>query len=360
MKRLLTFILLFLISVLLPIGCTVSNSNLSQSGQTGDNILNIYNWSTYIAPEVLTQFEDEYNVKINYDTYDSNESLYAKLKPGNPGYDIAFPADYMVKVMIAENLLEKVDKNNISNLNNIDEKFLNPPYDPQNQYSIPYQWLTMGIGYNIKVTQAEINSWAALFDPKFAGKAALLDDMRHTFGAVLIYLGYNPNTTNPEEIEKAKEFLIKNQKNIKAFVPDTGQNLLNQGEIDLTMEYSGDLFQVMAENPDLRYVIPQEGTLVAIDSMVIPKNAPHKQLAEQFINFILEPEIGAKVSNFINYASPNKIAIQEKLIKAENLENPGIYPSPEVFAKLQYLEDVGEATILYDEAWNEVKLNFGT
>jgi spermidine/putrescine transport system substrate-binding protein len=356
MKRIFTFFILFIISVLLPLGCTGSNSNLSQSGQ--DNVLNLYNWSTYIAPEVISQFEQQYNVKINYDTYDSNESLYAKLKPGNPGYDIAFPADYMVKVMIAENMLEEVDKINIPNLKHIDEKFLNPPYDPENQYSIPYQWLTMGIGYNIKATGEEINSWAALFNPK-AGKAALLDDMRHTFGAVLIYLGYDPNTTNPEEIKKAKEFLIQNQKNIKAFLPDTGQNLLNQGEINLAMEYSGDLFQVMAENPDLRYVIPKEGTLIAIDSMVIPKNAPHKQLAEQFINFILEPEIGAKVSNFINYGSPNKTAIQEKLIKPESLQNPGIYPAEEVFAKLTYLEDVGEATILYDEAWNEVKLSLG-
>ncbi|MDY7024692.1 MAG: spermidine/putrescine ABC transporter substrate-binding protein, partial [Cyanobacteriota bacterium] len=239
------------------------------------------------------------------------------------------------------------------------EKFINPPYDPGNQYSVPYQWLTMGIGYNIKKTGEDLKSWAALFEPKFAGKAALLDDMRHTIGAVLIYLGYSPNTTNPEEITKAKEFLIENQNSIKAFVPDTGQNLLNQGEINLTMEYSGDLFQVMEENPDLRYIIPQEGTLIAVDNMVIPKDAPHKQLAEKFINFILEPEIGAKVSNFINYGSPNKTAIQEQLINSESLENAGIYPTAEVFAKLQYLEDVGEATILYDEAWNEVKLSIG-
>lgn len=356
MKRIFTFVLLFLITVLLPIGCTGSQSNLSSSQ---DNVLNLYNWSSYIAPEVLRLFEQEYNVKINYDIYDSNESLYAKLKPGNPGYDVAFPADYMVKIMIAERMLEELDKSNIPNLQHLDNKFINPPYDPNNRYSLPYQWLTMGIGYNLKRTGENITSWAALFDPKFSRRTALLDDMRHTFGAVLIYLGYSPNTTNPEEITQAKEYLIKNQKNVKAFLPDTGQNLLNQGEIDLAMEYSGDVFQVMAENPDLRYIIPQEGTLIAVDNMVIPKNAPHKQLAEQFINFILEPEIGAKVSNFINYGSPNKTAIQNQLIDADSLNNLGIYPPEEVFAKLTYLEDVGEATLLYDEAWNEVKLSFG-
>ncbi len=356
MKRIFTFVLLFLITVLLPIGCTGSQSNLLSSQ---DNVLNLYNWSSYIAPEVIRLFEEENNVKINYDIYDSNESLYAKLKPGNSGYDVVFPADYMVEIMISERMLEELDKSNITNLKHLDDKFINPPYDPNNRYSLPYQWLTMGIGYNLKRTGENITSWAALFDPKFSRRTALLDDMRHTFGAVLIYLGYSPNTTNPEEINQAKEYLIKNQKNVNAFLPDTGQNLLNQGEIDLAMEYSGDVFQVMAENPDLRYMIPQEGTIIAVDNMVIPKNAPHKQLAEQFINFILEPEIGAKISNFINYGSPNKTAIQNQLIDAESLNNPGIYPPEEVFANLTYLEDVGEATILYDQAWNEVKLSFG-
>jgi spermidine/putrescine transport system substrate-binding protein len=361
MKRLLTFILLFFIGVILPFGCTSSNLNTSQTpNNSASNTLNLYNWSTYISPEAIAQFEEKYNVKVNYDTYDSNESLYAKLKPGNPGYDVAFPADYMVKIMIDEGMVEQLDKNKIPNLKHIDQKFLNPPYDAKNQYSVPYQWGTLGIGYNIEATGAEIESWKIMFDPKFSGKTAWLDDMRYTFGAVLMYLGFDPNTTKEKEIQQAKEFMIENQKTVAAFVPDTGQLLLNQGEVDLTMEYSGDIFQVMEENPSLRYVIPQEGSILWTDNMVIPTNAPNKALAEKFINFVLEPEISASISNFINYGTPNKTAIEQQLIKPENLNNPGIYPPDNVFSKLKYLEDVGVATLLYDEAWSEVKLGAGS
>ncbi|MGB3404080.1 MAG: spermidine/putrescine ABC transporter substrate-binding protein [Microcoleaceae cyanobacterium] len=361
MKRLLTFILLFFIGIFLPFGCTSSNPNITQTPNNSvSNVLNLYNWSTYISPEAIAQFEEKYNVKINYDTYDSNESLYAKLKPGNPGYDVVFPADYMVKIMIDEGMVEPLDKKNIPNLKHIDQKFLNPPYDSKNQYSVPYQWGTLGIGYNIEATGEEINSWKIMFDPKFSGKTAWLDDMRYTFGAVLMYLGFDPNTTQEKEIQQAKEFMIENQKTVAAFVPDTGQLLLSQGEVDLTMEYSGDIFQVMEENPNLRYVIPQEGSILWTDNMVIPTNAPNKELAEKFINFVLEPEISASISNFINYGTPNQTAIEQQLIKPENLNNPGIYPPDNVFSKLKYLKDVGEATVLYDEAWSEVKLGAGS
>ena len=361
MKRLFTFILLFIFGVLLPFGCTASSPDGSTSSpsSSADNVLNVYNWSTYIAPEAISQFEEQYNVKVNYDTYDSNESLYAKLKPGNPGYDVAFPADYMVQILVDENLVEEINRGNIPNIRNLEDKFLNPPYDPRNKYSFPYQWGTLGIGYNLKSTGKEVESWEVMFNPKFSGKVAWLDDMRYTFAAVLMYLGEDPNTTDPKVIAKAKDFMLQNQKAVAAFVPDTGQLLLNQGEVDLTMEYSGDVLQVMSENPNLRYAIPKEGSIIWMDNMVIPKGAPHKELAETFINFVLEPEVSAKISNFINYGSPNKTAIEEKLIKPENLNNPGIYPPEKIFSKLKYLEDVGKAAILYDEAWTEVKLGMG-
>lgn len=358
-KRLFQFLGLFIFGIILAVGCTTSRPDASSSSQNTANTLNVYNWSTYIDPEVVAQFEKEFNVKVNYDTYDSSEALYAKLQPGNPGYDVAFPADYMVKILIDEQLLEPLNLSQIPNVKNIEPKFLNPPYDPNNQYSVPYQWATLGLGYNLKKTGEEITSWEALFDPKYKGRVAWLDDMRHTMGAVLLYLGYDPNTTNKEEIQKARDFVIQHKDNITAFVPDTGQQLLSQGEVDITMEYSGDIFQIMEENPDIRYVIPKEGTIIGMDNMVIPKGAPHPELATQFINFVLIPENSAKISNFINYGSPNKTAIDEKLIKEENLKNPAIYPPPEVFAKLQYLKDVGEATVVYDEAWTEAKLGVG-
>jgi spermidine/putrescine transport system substrate-binding protein len=352
MKRLFTLILLFIISAMLPFGCSRTSVNQPQ-------VLNIYNYATYVAPEAIAQFEKENNVKIQYDTFDDSDALYAKLKQGNPGYDVIFPADYMVKIMAGENIIEPLNVTNIPNIKNLDPRFMNQTFDPGNKYSFPYQWGTMGIGYNLKATQGEINSWAAMFDPKYTGKIAWQDNARYTFAGVLMYLGFDPNTTNPEEINKARDLLIKSNKIVAAFVPDTGQVLLDQGEVNVTMEWSGDIFQVMKENPNLRYAIPKEGTILFSDNMAIPKGAPHKELAEKFINFVLQPEIGAKISNFTHYGSPNKAAIDQGLIDQKDLKNPQIYPPAEVFGKMKFLEDVGKATALYDRAWTEVKASAG-
>lgn len=363
LKRLLTYVSLFVFTVLLAIAC-VANPPSATNGSVGSpnpqvKTLNLYNWTTYIDPEVIQQFEQKFNAKVKYDTFESNESLYAKIKAGNPGYDIIVPSDYMVKIMVGDNLVEKLNLTNIPNRKNLSPRFQDLSYDRNNQHSIPYQWGTQGIGYNIKATGGEIDSWAALFDPKYRGRVAFLDDMRASLGIILIYKGFSLNTTSKEEINQAKEALIANRDNILAFHPDTGQDLLAQKQVDLVAEYSGDIFQLMAKDPDIRYVIPKEGTIFWTDNLVIPKNAPHKELAEQFINFILEPEIGAKNSNFIKYASPNQAALDKGLIDAALLKNPSIYPNLEVFTKLKPLEDVGEATKLYDEAWTEVKVAMG-
>ncbi|MDB9513517.1 spermidine/putrescine ABC transporter substrate-binding protein [Kamptonema animale CS-326] len=359
MKRLLTFLLLFMISAILPFGCSGSTPNGAETSRGSEKVLSIYNYSTYIAPEAIAQFEKENSVKIKYDTYDNSDALYAKLKQGNPGYDVIFPADYMVKIMVSENMLEPLNLDKIPNKKNLDPKFVNQSFDPGNKYSFPYQWGTMGIGYNLKATKGEVNSWGAMLDPKFTGKVAWQDDARYTFAGVLMYLGYNPNTTNPNEINKARDLLIENKAMIAAFVPDTGQNLLAQGEVNLTMEWSGDIFQVMKENPDLRFAIPKEGTIVFTDNIAIPKNAPNRELAEKFIDFVLQPEVGAKISNFIHFGSPNKAAIDRGLIDDQDMKNQQIYPPNEIFSKLKYIEDVGKATGLYDQAWTEVKAAFG-
>ncbi|MGH2412295.1 MAG: polyamine ABC transporter substrate-binding protein [Microcystaceae cyanobacterium] len=359
MKRLLVFLLLFVFSLMLPLGCVSHNSNSTEGKNAQENLLSVYNWSTYIDPEAIAEFEKQFGAKVKYDTYENNEELYAKLKPGNPGYDIIFPSDYMVTIMAKENLVEELHLENIPNIKNIDPKFLNPPFDPQNKYSLPYQWGTMGLGYNIKKTGGEIDSWAEIFNPKYKARVALIDELRSMLGGILIYLGYDPNTTNPDEITKAKDYLIQHKDSIAAFAQDNGQLLLDQGEVDITVEWSGDIFQVMEENSDLRYALPKEGSLVWIDNMSIPKNAPHKELAEKFINFLLEPKISAKISNFIKYATPNKTAIEMGLIDRKDLNNKEIYPSKAVFNRLTYLRDVGAASKLYDEAWTEVKVEVG-
>jgi spermidine/putrescine transport system substrate-binding protein len=353
-KRLFTLLAAFAIGAVLPF-----LGHIPLASSADGNVLSIYNWSTYIDPEIVSAFEKEFGAEVKYDTYENNEELFAKLQAGNPGYDIIVPSDYMVEAMIAENMLEKLTLDNIPNAKNVDPKFANPPYDPGNVFTMPYQWGTVGIGYNVKETGGEIESWANLFEPKFKGRVALLDAMRETIGFALISLGYDLNTTNPDEIAEARDYLIDRSASVVAFAPDTGQALLDQGEVDLVQEYSGDIFQVMEENPDLRYIVPKEGTNIWTDNLAIPKGAKNKELAEQFINFILRPEMGAKLSNFIRYGSPNKKAIDTGLIAKEDLGNPGIYPPPEVFEKLKYIKDVGEATTLYDDAWTELKLSLG-
>jgi spermidine/putrescine transport system substrate-binding protein len=355
MKRLLVVLLFFLIGAILPWGCA-SLGPREASSSDNPNVLSVYNWSTYIDPEAIKDFEKKFGVDVQYDTYESNEDLLAKISPGNPGYDIIVPTSDYIAIMASQGLLEPLDHANIPNLKNVDDKFLDPPFDPGNQYSVPYQWGTMGLGYNIKKTRGELHSWADIFEPRFAGRVSLMEDLRAMLGVILIYLGYEPNSTNLNEIDQARDYLVKHQEVIAAFAPDTGQNLLDQGEVDIAVEWSGDIFQIMEENPDIRYAIPKEGTIVWTDNLAIPKDAPHKALAEKFINFVLEPEVGAKISNYVKYGSPNKAAIAQGLIEEEDLKNPSIYPSPDVFKKLKYTDDIGKATELYDDAWTEVKV----
>lgn len=355
MKRWLIFFTLLITIALCPIGLQQLKAQ-----QTVSTRLNIYNWDTYIAPEVLEEFQQRYRVQINYDIYGSNEEMYAKIKAGDTNYDLIFPTDYIVTVMAKEGLLAELNLNNIPNVQHLDPNFLSPDYDPGNRHSLPYQWGTLGIGYNLEVTGKELDSWAAMFTPQYAGKIAWMDDTRYTISAVLMFLGYDPNTQSAEEIAQARDFLIQQRDTIAAFAPDTGQALLNQGEVDLAFEWSGDLFQVMQQNPDLRYVLPKEGSIIWTDNMAIPKQAPHQQLAEQFINFILEPRIAAQISNFTQYGSPNQTARKQGLIHAADLNNPGIYPSSETFLKLKYLKDVGEDKVLYEAAWKAVKAEVST
>jgi spermidine/putrescine transport system substrate-binding protein len=363
MKRLLVFVLLFLFGVTMPIGCAANSPETADGGSTGngasENVLSIYNWSTYIDPDVITQFEKEFDATVQYDTYESNDALLAKIQPGNPGYDIIVPTEDFVESMAAEGLLAELNKENIPNLKNVDPLFLDKAFDPGNRYSVPYQWGTIGIGYDIEATGEEVTSWAQIFDAKYAGQVALMEDSRAMLGAVLIALGKDPNTTDPVDLQAAVNYIIENKEVVATFAPDTGQDLLNQGEVAIAVEWNGDIFQVMEENENIRYIIPDEGTIVWVDNMAIPKDAPNQALAEQFINFILEPEVSAKISAYVQFGSPNKAAIDQGLIPAEDLQNPGIYPAAETFARLEYAQDIGEATQLYDDAWTELKVAVG-
>jgi spermidine/putrescine transport system substrate-binding protein len=324
-------------------------------GQT----LSVYNWSTYVADNTIPDFEKACGVTVVYDVYGSNEEMLARLSQGNPGYDIIVPTGYMVATMINRDLLEPLDLEHIPNAANVSEFLLDPVYDPGNQYSFPYQWGTLGIGYNINSTGEEITTWEQVFN--YDGPVAWIDDSRFMFGLALAILGFDPNTSNPDEIAQARDFLIENGGNVVAIAADDGQALLERGDVDIAIEYNGDIFQLIAdcECEDYVFALPEPTGQRWVDNLAIPKGAPNKELAEAFIDYILDPQVGADISNYTAFASPNQAAIDAGLIVPEYLESTAIYPDEESSARLFTTLAVPEAEQAYNDAWDEVKILLG-
>lgn len=340
---------------MLMIACqsTESPATVTPPAEETTPILKVYNWDTYIDPEILANFEEEYGVTIDYQVFDNDNDLLEELRDGGVDYDVVVPSDFIVAIMRNEGLLAPLDKEEIPNSVNLDPTFISPVFDPANRYCMPYQWGTVGIGYNEEAVGREINSWSDFFDPEFAGRVAMLDDYRTTMGLVLLILGYSPNTTNPRQIAEAAEFLKSHADQIGAYTGDDGQDLLDSGEFDMVVEWSGDIFQVMEENEDIRYVIPSEGSIIWTDNACIPASARNKRLGEEFINYILEPEVGAQLSNYVQYGTPNEASLP--LIDEDVLNDPAIYPPESVRERLFFLVDVNlAATELYQQAWNEI------
>jgi len=319
--------------------------------------LYLYNWSEYIEPQVLADFEQEYGVKVVEDTFASNEELLAKLQAGAGGYDVIVPSDYMVEIMIEEGLLAELEHGNLPDLGNLDPKFNSLPYDPELTYCVPYLWGTTGIGYNSDVFDDPPDSWAYLFDPElaaeYAGQMTMLNDVRESFGAALKYLGYPLNSTNEDELMQARDLLIQQKQWIYSYDAEQYEDLISANETVIAHGWSGDFIMIAEEDERIWYAIPREGGVIWADNLCIPKSAPNQYTAELFINYLLRPQVAAANSNFAWYASPNAAATE--FIDAEVLEEPAIYPPPEVMDNLEWLEDVGEATPFYERLWTEVK-----
>jgi spermidine/putrescine transport system substrate-binding protein len=324
-------------------------------GQT----LSVYNWTTYIAEDTIPNFEELCGVTVVYDTFPTDGDMLARIRQGNPGYDVTFPGNSTLPLMIEEGLLEALDKANIPNMANLEPKFTGVYFDPNNDYSVPYQWGTIGIGYNKTTLGADISSWEEFFSHE--GAISIIEDVRAMMGVALIMTGKDPNSTNEDDINAARDYLIEMGRSITYINQDDGQEVLARGEIDMTSEYSGDIFQIMAdcECEDYGYVIPEEGTNYWFDSIAIPAGAPNKALAEVFIDYILDPQVGADISNYTAYGSPNKTAIDQGLIDPELLSNPGIYPSEETLQNLFFSKQDADTEYLYNNAWEEVKIALG-
>jgi spermidine/putrescine transport system substrate-binding protein len=304
----------------------------------GGGVVSVYNWDTYIGETTLEDFTAATGRDVRYDLFASSDELFAKLRDGNPGYDVIFPSNDYVERMIAAGMIQPLRPAGIPNRANIDPAFENPPFDPGRAHSMPYFWGTVGIGY--RRSAAAPTSWADLFaSDTYAGRISLLDSIV-SIQSALKYLGHSLNTDDPAQIEQAARVLIEAKPRIKAFAPDTGQDLLIAGEVDLCLEYNGDILQVMAEDDDLAYVVPEEGALLWEDTMCIPTGAPNPDGAHAFINFILDGEVHGAIAAFIRYPCPNAAALEH--IPEEDRTNPSIYPPREVLQRCEVAVYKGE------------------
>jgi len=317
--------------------------------------LYVYNWSDYIDEEVITSFEESYNVEVVLDYFDSNESMYAKINAGATGYDVIFPTSYMVSIMQSQGLLAPIQQDRIPNLVNLDPRYLNFAAQPALSYSVPYMISTTGIGYlSSQVGEDFIPSWSVFGDSRFRGRMTMLNDMRETIGAALKYLGYSMNTTNPSELEAAGDLLLEWKENLAKFEAEAYKNGLVSGEFRVAHGYNGDIYQVMEENDDILFGIPIEGTTLSVDEMVILESSQNKELAHDFINFLLDAEIAAQNTNYVYFLAHNVSAYE--LMDEEILEDPGIFLNEDVLAKSEPLLDLGETNSLYIRVWDRVKV----
>jgi spermidine/putrescine transport system substrate-binding protein len=313
--------------------------------------VNVYNWDTYIGETTLEDFTEATGINVRYDLFASNDELFAKLREGNPGYDVIYPSNDYVPRMVAAGMLMPLDHGRIPNVTNLDPAFADPAFDPGLQYSMPYFWGTVGIGF--RSPDADPKGWADLFEgDAYSGRIALLNSI-DTIYAMLKYLGHSLNTKHAGQIDEAAEALIEVKPKIKAFAPDTAQDLLIAGEVDVCLEYSGDILQVMEEDDDLAYVVPEEGSLLWEDTMCIPAGAPNPENAHAWINFILEPEVHGAIATYVRYPCPNAAALDH--IPAEDRDNRAMYPPREVLERCEVAVYKGEEIeSLYQDALTRV------
>ena len=335
------------------------------SGGSKDRVVNVCSWGEYIDESLIDQFEDETGIKVNYQTAESNEALYSLLKTGAGDYDVIVPSDYMIGRLIAEDMLAELNYDNIPNYAKIDSRYKNLSYDPDNKYTVPYTWGTLGIIYNTSMVDEEITSWSALFDEKYAGNVLLIGNSRDAFAMGLLYLGYSVNTTDEAQIREAYQLIADaNAKGVyQGKVMDEIFQKMEGGNAAIGVYYAGDYLTMLENNEDLAYVIPDEGSNWFVDAMCVLKDAQNKTEAEEWINFIASTEANLANMDYIWYASPNTEALEQYPdyyyeTYGEELD-PEIYEimaaPPEVLDRCEaYLVLPSETRKLYNDLWTQL------
>lgn len=315
----------------------------------------VYNWTEYIPESVLEQFTKETGVEVVYTTYDSNETMYAKLKLiKKDGYDVVFPSTYFVSRMGKEGMLQPLDHTLLPNGKDLDPRLLDKPYDKGNVYSIPYMWGSTGIGYNSSVLpEGEVTAWKDLWNPKYKGQLLLQDDMREVFHMALKIQGHSSNTTDPKEIESAYLLLKDLMPNVLLFNSDSPRLPYLAGEVNVGMIWNGEAWMAQQENPAIRYVYPSEGANLWVDSYVIPKTARNIQNAHKFINFMMKPEVAKVCVEENGYATPITTALP--LLEEDVRNSLTVFPSAAIMNKGEFQTDVGEALPIYQQYWEKLR-----
>lgn len=345
------FILILLVSFVLMFSVARLNSS---EGYSSGNTLTVYNWGDYIDEELISKFEKKTGIKVIYETFDSNEAMFTKIQQGGTAYDIAVPSEYMIEKMTEENLLLPLDYDKIPNMKHIDPRFLDLPFDPKNKYSVPYFWGTVGIVFNPEqLGEKKISGWNDLWDPELKNQILMVDGAREAMGIGLNSLHYSLNDTNKEHLQEAKEKLDKLTPNIKAIVGDEIKMLMANEEAAIGIVWSGDAADIMAENEKLDYVVPEEGSNLWFDNMVIPKTAKNIDGAHQFINFMLDPKNAAQNTEYVSYSTPNKTALN--YLPEDVVNDERFYPDEALTEKLEVYENLGKRMLAY---YNELYLEF--
>ena len=356
MKKVISVVL----AVLLAVSCL---TGLSGCGSSKKTTLYVYNWGQYISEgddgslDVIAAFEEAYpNIRVQYSTYDSNEIMYSKLSNGGITVDVIIPSDYMIGRMVQEGMLEELNFSNIPNYQYIDDSFKNTSYDPENKYSVPYTWGTVGIIYNTKyVDKADVTGWELLWNEKYAGKILMFDNSRDAFGIAEYLLGYDVNTTDEAELQACSAKLAEQKPVVQQYVMDQIFDKMESGEAWLAPYYSGDAGTLVENNENIKFIVPEEGTNYFVDAMCIPATAEHKKEAELYINFMCDPEISGANMDFVGYATPETAA--KDYLAPDAVANPIYYPDQDVLDRTEVFVNLpSETSNLLDTLWAEVKM----
>lgn len=344
--RKIAFILIVAMALCSFAGCAASSDAVT---------LNVLNWGDYIDEELINQFTEETGIRINYTTMANNEEMLVKLQQEDCIYDLCFPSDYIIERLIGMDLLHELDMNNIPNAKNIDPQFMDLSFDPENKYSVPYMWGTIGILYNTTMVSDPVNSWDILWNEKYSGQIVMYNSIRDSIGVALMKLGYDINTRDEAEVRDAEQTLIDQKPLVLAYLGDDIKDRMINGGAALAVVYSGDAVACMDPengNTDLAYAVPDSGSNIWFDNVVIPKSSTHAAEAEAFINFLCDPAVAAQNAEYIGYSTPNSAALE--LMDPYYTENDAYNPPAEMIANCEVFHDLGDFINVYNESWNRI------